>query len=53
MILRDFVKSLKKDPSILLLIKEKFKLKISVKSFIELLNQNIPDEGKYIRLAFF
>ena len=53
LIIRDFVKGLKKDPSSLLILKQRNHLECSIKSFIDYLQEKIPDQSKYIRLSFF
>ena len=49
-IARDFIKSLKRDTSNILIAKKVMGVEIPIKNFMEYLNKKVPDEGKYIRL---
>ena len=49
-IARDFIKSLKRDTSNILIAKKVMGIDIPIKNFMEYLNKKVPDEGKYIRL---
>lgn len=48
-ILKDFVRSLKKDAAQLLLVKKAWNFNYPIKKFIETLVSGLPSEGKYIR----
>ena len=53
MILKDYARSLRKDGSYLLLIKEYENANFSIKEFLEWFSEKIKDEGKYIKLNIF
>ena len=48
-VVRDFIKSLKKNSSSILIAKRVLKSEIPIKKFMEFIQEKVPDEGKYIR----
>ena len=53
MIIKDFIKAIKKDPTEVIILKERLKLDFSVKRLLEFLVEKIPNDNKYIKFNLF
>lgn len=50
LVLKEFVKQIKKDTAQILMIKERKGFKISIKDFMKVVESQIPDDTQYIRI---